>query len=77
MKLIDSAFGAAFAVLASTGQVLADTPPGWDSLPEAQPFRVALRVIGFISLLLLVLLFIALRVARALRAHKRRARAPD
>jgi hypothetical protein len=52
------AFAAAFAVFAIPGRALADTPPGWDSWPEAQPFRVALRVIGFFTLVFLVLLFI-------------------
>ena len=54
------AVAAAFAVFAFTipGRAVADTPPGWDSWPEAQPFRVALRVIGFFTLVSLVLLFI-------------------
>ncbi len=67
------AFAAAFAVLAFAipGRVLADTPPGRDSWPEAQPFRVVLRVIGFFTLVFLVFLFIALRVARAIRTRKR------
>jgi hypothetical protein len=67
----------AFAVVAIPGLVLADTPPGWDSMSEAQPHRVALRVTGFVTLVFLVLLFLALRVARAIRTHKRRARSPD
>jgi hypothetical protein len=68
------AFAAAFAVFAIPGQALADTPPGWDSWPEAQPFRVALRVMGFLTLVFLIFLFIALRVARAIRTRKRRTR---
>ena len=71
MKLIDSAFATAFAVFAIPGQALADTPPGWDSWPEAQPFRVALRLTGFFTLICLVLLFIALRMAGGFRSHKR------
>jgi hypothetical protein len=53
-----SAFAAAFAVFAVAGPVLADTPEGWDSWPEAQPFRVGLRVTGFFTLVFLVLLYI-------------------
>ena len=67
------AFIVALAVLAIPGQTLADTPPGWNSWPEAQPFRVMLRVTGLLTLVFLILLFIALRVARAIRTHKRRA----
>jgi hypothetical protein len=71
------AFAAAFAVFAIPGRALADTPPGWDSWPEAQPFRVALRVTGFFTLVFLVFLFVALRVARTIRSHKRRTRSLD
>jgi hypothetical protein len=63
----------AFAVLGAPGLVLADTPPGWDSRPEAQPFRVMLRVAGLLTFVFLILLFIALHVARAVRTHKRQA----
>jgi hypothetical protein len=46
-------------------------------MPEAQPIRVMLRVAGLLTFVFLMLLFIALRVARAIRTHKRRARSPD
>ena len=68
------AFAASLAVLALPGQTLADTPPGWNSWPEAQPFRVMLRLTGLLTLVVLILLFIALWVARAIRTHQRRAR---
>jgi hypothetical protein len=70
-------FAAAVAVVAIPGRAVADTPPGWDSWPEAQPFRVALRVAGFFTLVFLVLVFIALRVARTLTTHKHQTRPRD
>jgi hypothetical protein len=77
IKLIDSALAAAFAVFAVAGPVLADTPEGWDSWPEAQPFRVGLRVTGFFTLVFLILFFSAIRVAGAFRTRKRAARSRE
>jgi hypothetical protein len=77
MERIHWACAAAIAVFAIAGRARADTPPGWDSLPEVQPFCVMLRVIGSLTLLFLVLLFIGLRVARVIRKRKSQSRSLD